>query len=95
MRRSLDRVKLMNEWSPLPKEWYRIYQWPLASSCVYTEWIAERTVESVSTTRLATDGLRQQRSFKVLDHRSQIELRTKIEQFTEKRFVCRSNEPLE
>jgi hypothetical protein len=85
MPRSLDT--LMKEWSLLPKDWYSIYQWRPASTCGYTEWIAEWIVESFSNIRLVTDHLRQQRSFRVRDHRGQIRLRTGIKQFAEKRFL--------
>ena len=86
MARGSSRTELEVEWQALAKDWYSIYQWGPTSREGYTEWIAAWAVASFGSIGLVADGLRT-RSFKVADHRGQIELSTGIEQLTEKRLV--------
>ena len=86
MARGVTKTEIESEWHSLPKNWYSIYQWKPTSRDGYLEWIAELIVSSFPMIQLNAIGLRT-RSFRVADHRGQINLGSEIDQLTEKRLV--------
>lgn len=83
---ALTKTEIEAEWHSVPKNWYAIYQWERTSRAGYMEWLSEWIEREFSTIYLVATGLRS-RTFRVADHRGQINMNTEIEQITEKRIV--------